>query len=165
MEGIGVAQELDMAETIYGPSSIMALKERLQQRVEEARQRLESVQQDIRELRVEDHGALDRKVSEIRERIDSQRTSSEGLREEASSWLQDKAEQAGEVIEKWRQKRAVRHLEARAERAEEYAITALVNAMIDADEAEMAILEAFQARLDANAAAISDAYGSARGSG
>ena len=143
-----------MADTTYGPSSIASLKERLQQRVEEARRRLERVQQDIRDLRVEDHEALDRMAREIRQRIDSQRTSAEGLREEASSWLDDKAEQGDEVLQSWRQKRSVRQLANRAERAEEYAITALVNAMIDADEAEMAILEAFQARLDANAAAV-----------
>lgn len=139
--------------TTYEQNRRATLKERLSVRVDEAMERLQSLKHDIENLRAEDHAAIARKASEIRQRIDGQRTSSEGLREEASRWLHERADEGEDVVQSWRAKRAVRRLERRAEHAEEFAVSALVNAMIEADEAEMAILEAFQARLDADVAA------------
>lgn len=133
--------------------TMSTLKERLQVRVEEARERLEGLKRDLENLRAEDPRAVDRRASELRQRIEAQQTSAEGLREEAASWRHEQEEGGEELVKTWREKHAVRRLERRADRAEENAVNALVNAMIDADVAEMAILEAFQARLDAEAAA------------
>jgi hypothetical protein len=122
-------------------------------RVAEAKERLESLQRDLEDLHAEDPRAIDQKAAEVRQRIDAERTSAEELRADAATWRHEQEEDGEERVRSWRAKRAVRPLERRADRAEEYAFNALVNALIDADVAELAILEAFQARLDAEAAA------------
>lgn len=128
------------------------LKEKLQQRIDEARQRLEDVRHDIANLRAENQEDIRRKRAEIQLRIDAQKERARDVREQVSGWLREKAEQGDEAITSWRHKRAIKRLENRADRAEEYAVNALVVAMMDADEAEMAMLDALQARLDAEAA-------------
>lgn len=128
------------------------LKEKLQQRIDEARQRLEDVKSDIANLHHENQEDIRKKRAEIQQRIDAQQERARDVRDQVSGWLREKAEQGEEAITSWRQKRAIKRLESRADRAEEYAVNALVVAMMDADEAEMAMLDALQARLDAEAA-------------
>jgi len=70
-----------------------------------------------------------------------------------SAWLSDKKQQSDDQIRTWRQKRELTHLERRADRAEEYTINTVVMAMMDADEAEVAVLDALDARVDADVAA------------
>lgn len=130
------------------------LKEKLRERLDETRQRLEQAKTDIENLRAEDQAAVRAKAAEIRERIDSQKARAQTVRGQMSSWLKEKQEAGESAISSWRQKREIKRLEHRADRAEEYAVNAFVVAMNDADEAEMAVLEALEARLDADAAYV-----------
>ena len=52
-------------------------------------------------------------------------------------------------IEEWKAKREHEKLVARADRAEDYAATAIIIALAAVEEAEIAILEAVAARIDA----------------
>ncbi len=133
--------------------TVSTLKERLQVWVAEARERLENLQRDLDNLHVEDPRAIEQRAAEIRQRIDAERTAAEGLRADAAAWRHEEEEGGEAIARSWREKRAVRPLERRADRAEEYAENALVNTMIDADVAELAILDAFRAHLDAEIAA------------
>jgi hypothetical protein len=65
------------------------------------------------------------------------------------------AEKEAEVkshVEEWKTSREVKKLEHRANKAEDYANTAIFLAMATMEEAEKATLEAIDARLDAKAA-------------
>jgi chromosome segregation ATPase len=143
-------QERTMAEQ---SSSTSALKEKLQQHIEDAKQRMEQVKQDIANLREQDKESIRKKTAEIQQRIQAQQQRAEQLRDQITTWMRDKKQQTDEQVMTWRKKRELKHLERRADRAEEYAINVVVSAMMDADEAEVAVLDALDARLDADTAA------------
>lgn len=128
------------------------LKQKLQERLEAARERFDEVREDIAALRDEDKENIHQKAAEIRQRIVSQKERVQELRDQASGWLREKQEQTEDAIMSWRQKREIKRLENRAERAEEYAVNVVFAAMMYADEAEVAMLDALEARLDADAA-------------
>jgi hypothetical protein len=65
---------------------------------------------------------------------------------------QQKVAATNEEISQWKAKREVRKLNARADRAEDYAADAIDFAAAAVDEADAAILDAVVARLDADAA-------------
>jgi hypothetical protein len=128
------------------------LKQKFQQHIDEAKQRLESAKQDIASLHEEDKEAIRKKSDELKKRMGEQQAKAQQLKKQVTTWLQDKKQQTDDQITSWRQKREVKHLERRADRAEEYALNTIFAAMMDADEAEMAVLDALDARLDAEEA-------------
>jgi hemerythrin len=134
-------------------SSTSALKEKLQQHIEDAKRRMEQVKQDIANLHEQDKESIRKKTAEIQQRIQAQRQQAEQLRDQITAWMRDKKQQTDEQVTTWRKKRELKHLQRRADRAEEYAINVVVSAMMDADEAEVAVLDALDARLDADTAA------------
>jgi hemerythrin len=148
--GVWTNQERTMAEQT---SSTSALKEKLQQHIEDAKRRMEQVKQDIANLHEQDKESIRKKTAEIQQRIQAQRQQAEQLRDQITAWMRDKKQQTDEQVTTWRKKRELKHLQRRADRAEEYAINVVVSAMMDADEAEVAVLDALDARLDADTAA------------
>lgn len=66
--------------------------------------------------------------------------------------LEARKEETVEAVAKWKAKRFHKRLEKRAERSEEYAEVSVSLALYYAAEAELAILEAINARQDAKAA-------------
>ncbi|HEY5927245.1 MAG TPA: hypothetical protein VIV11_36410 [Kofleriaceae bacterium] len=133
------------------PKGTEQLKQKLQQHLEEAKQRFEDARNHLASMGAEDQEQLKNLSAEIQGRIDSQRQRAQDVRDQVSTWIREKKEQGEEAIRSWQQKRSIKKLEHRADRAEEYAINSLVVAMMDADEAEMAMLDAVQARIDADA--------------
>ena len=129
------------------------LKAKLQQHLEDARQRLEQAKQDIMELHEKDKESIQKKSAEIQARIRSQQARAQSMRDQVSAWMRDKKQQTDEQVMSWRQKRELKHLERRADRTEEYAVNAVAIAMMDADEAEAAVLDALDARIDSDLAA------------
>ena len=85
--------------------------------------------------------------------MEAQKERSRQVRADLASWEREKASHTKEAVASWRQKRETRKLQSRADRAEDYAVNAIVVAVMDADEAEEAVLEAVAARIDAAAAA------------
>lgn len=71
---------------------------------------------------------------------------------EVEDWMESRKEDTDAKIEKWKTKHETSKLQKRADKAEEYAAAAIVVALAAVDEAEEAALEAFLARLDADAA-------------
>lgn len=135
-----------------GTKSASELKQKLRMHFEEAKQRIEDAKDQIEQLREEDQENLRKAAVEVRDRLEQQRARAEDLRRELQDWIEDKKEHTQEAIASWKQKREIRHLEKRADRAEEHAVNALLLAMLDADEAELAVIDAIEARLDADAA-------------
>jgi hypothetical protein len=129
-------------------------KAMVQQQLEEAKQRLTQAKQDLAELNEEDKEAIRKKSAEIQQRIKAQQTRLQGLRDDIAAWIGEKKQQTDEQVMSWRQKRELKHLQKRADRAEEHAVNSVVVAIMDADEAEAAVLDALDARIDAATAAV-----------
>lgn len=138
------------------PTNAAQLKAVFEHHLEEAKQRLEQAKQDLAAVHESDKESIRQKSAELRQRIREEEQRANELRDEAAGWLKDKKAHTEEQISSWRQRRELKHLERRADRAEEYAVNALVMAMLDADEAEIAVLDALDARLDADQASGSN---------
>lgn len=131
------------------------LKQKLQQQVEVARKKLDEVKQDLASLRQEDQEALRQKREEIHKEVEAHKEKMRQLRADLESWEREKVSHTKEAIASWRQKREIKKLQSRADRAEDYAVNAIVMAAMDADEAEEAVLDAVVARIDAETAQAS----------
>lgn len=135
------------------PKNASNLKDKLQEQLSRVQQRLATAKQDIASMTASDRETIRRKADEIRARMQQEQEEAKKKGSEISDWLQAKKEQTEEKLAAWRDKREVEHLQRRADRAEDYAVSMVVNALIDADEAEIAVLDALEARLDADSAA------------
>ena len=134
-------------------TSSSSLKQKLQEHLAKAQEKLASAKQEIAGLAEQDKQAIRRKAEEIRSRMKSDKEEAERRRKGMSEWLESRKQHTDDQIASWRQKREIKHLQKRADRAEEYAVNIVFTAMVDADEAEAAVLEALEARLDADSAA------------
>ena len=133
--------------------STSELKAKLQQHLDDAKQRIAQVRQDLAELHDRDKESIRKKSSEVKARIQAQQARMAQMRDEVVSWMREKQDQTDEKVTSWRQKRELKRLARRADRAEDYAVNILMMTMWDADEAEAAVLDALDARIDADAAA------------
>ena len=131
-----------------GTKSAANLKHKLKMHLDQAQERLEDAKQQIEELAEENQETLRAAAQDVRDRIEQHRMRAEEVRRDVADWIEDKKQLTQEAIATWRQKRELKQLERRAERAEEYAVNALTIAMLDADEAELAVIDAIEARLD-----------------
>ena len=133
-----------------------ALRIKLKGQVEAARKRFDELEDDIEIVRQRDEKALADKRDEIEKRVEAQHERFQELREGLAQWHREKVDESKEAIASWRQRRELEKLHKRADRAEESAVNAIYIAMLDADAAEQAVLEALSARIDSdNAAAAS----------
>ena len=128
------------------------LKEKFQQHMDKAKQRIEKAKQDIANLREQDKESIRQTRDALQRRIEAQQQRGEQIRDQVDAWLNEKKQHTDEQVASWRQKRELKHLEKRADRAAEYAVNVVAVAMMDADEAEAAVLDAIDARLDADTA-------------
>ncbi len=128
------------------------LKQKLQQHVEVARKKLDGLKQDLASQRQEDQEALRQKREEIHKQVEAHKEQTRQLRANLESWERERVSHTKEAIASWRQKREIKKLQSRADRAEDYAVNAIVMAAMDADEAEEAVLDAVVARIDAETA-------------
>jgi hypothetical protein len=131
------------------------LKEKLQQQFEIAKQRIEAAKKEIASLQEQDKESIRKKSAELQQRMKEQQDRAKELRSQVAAWLEIKKQQTDEQVLTWRQKREIKHLEKRAESAADYAMNLVTQAMMDADDAEAAVLDALDARLDADLAASS----------
>jgi chromosome segregation ATPase len=138
--------------TQHEPQNTASVKQKLQEQLSKVQQRLASAKQDIEKVAAQDRETIHQRADEIRARMQEEQEQAEKTRSEISQWLQTKKEHTEEKVASWRQKRDIERLQRRADRAEEYALNMVVNALIDADEAEVAVLDALEARLDAESA-------------
>ena len=133
-------------------ASTAELKQKLQAHIAEARRKADELQQDLDVLEERDQEKLRQRSQEIRARIEAQRERLRELRVRLEEWQHEKASHTKEAIASWRQRRELHKLEARAEHAEDYAVNAVVIAVMDMDAAGEAVLDALAARMEADAA-------------
>jgi hypothetical protein len=114
--------------------------------------RLQSVKTNMKAMPEQAEKALRDKLDEAKSRIQAQKKSIEQTRADLKARAEQKVSETKEAVSEWKAKHETRKLNARADRAEDYAADAVEFAMAGIDEAEEAILEAVVARIDAEAA-------------
>jgi small-conductance mechanosensitive channel len=124
----------------------------LNQQLTAIESRLLSVRDALRTAPGEAADTLQAKLEQARQKLEARQEEVQDLREKAAQWLTAKKAEAKATIDEWVASREKDRLEARATRAAEYAAAAVVLAAAAIDEAEVATLEAVQARLLAEAA-------------
>lgn len=132
-----------------------ALKQKLEKQIDAASAKLEAMKREISSIHEEDIATLKQHQDEIQARLDQQKSRAQQMRDDMASWKNEKVSHTKEAVASWKQKREVRKLEDRAERAESYAIDMVTYAALDFEQAEQAVLDALAARLEANAASMS----------
>jgi hypothetical protein len=90
-------------------------------------------------------------LDQVQRRIEQDRAKAASARAEMANWVEQKKATTNEKIAEWKTNRESSKLQNRADMAERYAAAAVDVALAALDEAEQAALEAWLARLDANA--------------
>jgi hypothetical protein len=100
----------------------------------------------------EDMAALAEHQNDIRTRIDQQKDRARQRQSDIARWKSEKVAHTQEAIASWKERREVDKLEARAERAKDYALDMVSAVVYDFEEAEQAVYDAVAARLEAESA-------------
>jgi len=125
------------------------LKQKLSDHIDAAKTKLDALKNELAGMHEEDMQALQAHQAQIRQRLDQQKDRARQMQADMASWKQEKVAHTKDKISSWRQQREIDKLEARAERAEAYAVDMVTVAAFDFDEAEQAVLDAVAARYDA----------------
>jgi regulator of replication initiation timing len=128
------------------------LKQKLSRQIDTTREKLEALKKEIAGMHDEDMEALRQKQENLRQRLDEQRAKAEQLQSDIEKWRDEKVAHTQEAIGSWRQRRELKKLQHRAERAEDYALDMVTYTAFDFDEAEQAVLDAIAARFEADTA-------------
>jgi TolA-binding protein len=128
------------------------LKQKISQQIDAARAKLEALKGDLSSIHKEDMAALQEHQNDIRARIDQQKERAQQRQSDIARWKSEKVAHTQEAIASWKQRREVDKLEARAERAKDYALDMVSAVVYDFEEAEQAVYEAVAARLEAESA-------------
>jgi hypothetical protein len=115
--------------------------------------RIESAKTSIQAVPANAQKAVRDRFDEARARVRAQKNQIEKARADLKTWAEHKKAHTDAAVREWKTKRQARKLNARADDAETYARTLVAIALATIDEAEVAILEAVAARMDAEAVA------------
>ena len=135
------------------PRTSEELKQKLSEQIDAARDRLHEMKNELQQLKDEDRESLRHMSDDIRNRLEQHTERARQMRADIANWQKEKVTHTREAIASWQQRREIRKLQNRAERAEEYALRAVTIAAFDFEEAEQAVVDAVAARLDAELAA------------
>jgi chromosome segregation ATPase len=113
--------------------------------------RFESFKADVQSLSDKAETAVRGNLEEVRGKLEAQKRHIEQTRDKLKAMAQQKAAETREVVKEWKAKRQTQMLNARADRAEDYAADAIVYALAAIDRAYEAILDAVVARMDVDA--------------
>lgn len=122
--------------------------------------RLEAVEVRAKSLKDSIQSAPQKTQTEIQSKLDEVKTQLEGKKQEFDEYraklktqFEEKESEVKSNVEGWKANREVKKLEHRADKAEDYATTAILFAMATMEEAEEATLKAICTRFDATTAA------------
>jgi chromosome segregation ATPase len=133
------------------------LKQRLAEKIDAARAKLDGLKDDIIGMHEEDMQAFEQRRQEFKNRLDEQNAQARQMQADIASWKDEKVAHTQDAITTWRERREIAKLESRAERAADYAVDMVDVAAYDFEVAEQALLDAVAARYDANTAASASA--------
>jgi chromosome segregation ATPase len=111
--------------------------------------RLQDLKDQVENANRETREAIQAKLDQAKANLDEQKRKGEDRQQRIKSYLDDKVTETQHDINDWKTKREITKLERRAERRESYAADTVLIAMAAIDEANLAVLEALDARFDA----------------
>lgn len=133
--------------------SVEQLRDSMHQRLDQLSQKVEEARTSIVEADMKREADFEAKVQAARDRVQEKHEEAKRARQKIEQDLQTKRAEWHDKVEDWKAQRNQDMLEVRAEDAEGYASAALDVAVAAVYEADVAILEAIEAREDADAAA------------
>ena len=92
------------------------------------------------------------KLDEAKAQLNFKKQEFDEYRTKLKTQFEEKESELKSDVEEWKSSRKVKKLEHRAEKAEDYAVTAIALSVATIEEAEEATLSAIAARLDAETA-------------
>ena len=146
------AEEIPKKEQVMSTKSEQFCK-KLHDRVDGLESRLTALKDRVEELPNQSEKALQDHLAKARSKVEDQKQTLAQAQANLKARAEQQANQTKDTIDDWKAKREVKKLNARADRAEAYAADAIDFAVVAIDQAEEAILDAFVARVDADAAA------------
>ena len=127
---------------------------------DDLREKLSAIDDRITAMKAEASGrahesqqAVKALLDSVQKRVDAHRTAVDGAKAKVAAWADEKKSKFDGKVAEWKEQREARLLDARADFAESYAAGAFDLAVAAADGAELALLEASLARLEAKSAA------------
>jgi hypothetical protein len=124
----------------------------LRDRLNSVEKRLQTAKRNVQSLTNEGERTVRQKCDEFHLKAQVEKDRIERLQGSLRSKAQQKLTETKELISDWKAKNETRKLNARADRAEAYAVDAIDYAVAAISEAEEAIVDAVVARMDADEA-------------
>lgn len=119
----------------------------LRGRLNAVEEHLDHIKQRLDTSKNESRAAIEAKVGEVKAKLDAQRHKVEEAKADARERIEEKKAETASKIQEWKADRAQHKLEKRADRSEDYAAACILIAADTVVEAELATLEAVEARL------------------
>jgi TolA-binding protein len=113
--------------------------------------RMESFKSKLQAAPKQVQDAVQKQLEQAKQKVESQKRAVAQAKAKVQSWSDQKIAEAKAAVETWKADVEAQHLANRADRAEDYAVAAVLIAQSSIDEAEAALFEAIAARLDADA--------------
>jgi hypothetical protein len=125
---------------------------KLHDNLEAVEDRMTSLKTSIQSIPQKTQDEIQSKLHEAKANLDAKKHEFDEYRVKLKTQFEEKESEVKLNIEEWKESREVKKLEHQADRAEDYAATAIFLAIAALDEAEKVTLEAISARLDAETA-------------
>ena len=125
----------------------------LHDNLEAVEDRVKSLKESIQSAPKKTQVEIQSKFDEAKATLDAKKQEFDEYRAKLKTQFEEKESEVKSNVEEWKASREVKKLEHRADKAEDYANTAIFLTTAMMEEAEKATLEAIVARRDAEAAA------------
>lgn len=122
---------------------------KLHDNLEAVEVRAKSLRESIKSAPKKTQAEIQLLLEEAGKTLEAKKQEFDDYREKLKTQFAEKEAEVKAHVEEWKTSREVKKLEHRADKAEDYANTAIFLAMATMEEAEKATLEAINARLDA----------------
>jgi hypothetical protein len=126
---------------------------KLHDNLEVVEERLKSLRDNLQSVPKKTQDEIQSKLDEAKAKLNSKKQEFDEYRTKLKAQFEEKESELKSDVEEWKSSRKVKKLEHRADKAEDYAATAIALSIATIQEAEEATLTAIAARLDAEAAA------------
>jgi hypothetical protein len=129
------------------------LGKKLHAKLDSSIDRLKAAKGHLEEVHKETEAAIQTKLKAAKETLEAKKQEAAAAKARMEEYVEAKKAETQAAVAEWKANRDRKKLEKRAERAEKYAEASIEVALLSADEAQVAILEAVAARRDADDAA------------
>jgi hypothetical protein len=125
----------------------------LHHKIEEVEDQAKSLKESMQSSAKKTRSEIQVKLEDAKTKLNAKKQEFDEYRSKLKTQFEEKELEVKSDVEKWKEDREIQKLDHRADRAEDYAATAIVVAIASMQEAEAAIFEALSTRGDAEVAA------------